>query len=662
MNKKTIGYAILAAAILALASCGGGGGGSAAVSASTQISGTAASGAPFASATITLKDANGVTKTATAGTDGKFTIDTTGLTAPIVITATGTVGGAAVTFVAVAESLSATQTLNVTPLTTAVAALLSDANDPLDMTDTTKLKAKVNAADVARVVAALRTVLANVVTSTGSDATTFNPMSSAFTADRTGLDSVLDAIKVTVTSDGVTLTNAFAPVQDSAGDPTAATAPSIVLTKATIGTPPTPLTAPTVNIAAMAKILDKWRDELNACFARSPSDRVTVVGGNVTATKNECATISGFDAAYKWNGYTLLQKYNAPLQASDMTGAAFGIPEILTLMTTVGGEEQALFRLPYKRTDGSTDQFIDVARKIGAATATDSGWRVYGNQRDYDAAVEARIERGIDLKTNKTLYVSSLRMFFAPFAANALDVTMVRVTGPGLPAAGVVLGKSTTCGGVNFYAILNKTGALTGGTTTNVESDLALDAAYSDGSAFTWPASNVNYAAAPVDVSTLRPFSRYKFEVYQAGPVLKATFYAPSIAAPMPAKYGNSLVWNELSAATKLYLDPANAKAGAQVTLPVEWISPPMAPPVEAAFVFGSDVTTPSRVLGQAFSIKSNATSATVDPRLWATGTGVSCAAQNIPAITNTNDMRLISVRSRTRSEIRQHSSYYYQK
>jgi hypothetical protein len=662
MNKKTIGYAILAAAIMALVSCGGGGGGSAVVSSSTQISGTAASGAPFASATITLKDANGVTKTATAGADGKFTIDTTGLTAPIVITATGTVGGAAITFVAVAESLSATQTLNVTPLTTAVAALLSDANDPLDMTDITTLKAKVNASDVARVVAALRTVLANVVTSTGSDATTFNPMSSAFTADRTGLDSLLDAIKVTVTSDGVTLTNAYSAIQDSAGDPTASSSPSVVLTKLTIGTPPAPLAAPTVNIATIAKILDKWRDELTSCFARQPADRVTVVSGNVTATKNECLAITGFDAAYKSGGYTLFQRYNDILQASSMTGATFGIPEILSLMKTEAGEDRAIFRLPFKRTDGSSDTIIDVARKIGAATATDSGWRVYGNQRDYDSGVEARIDRGVDLKSGKALYVSGLRIYFAPFGPNASDVTMIRVTGPGLPAAGVVLGKSVTCGSSPFYAILNKTGALTGGTTTNVESDIALDAAYSDGSAFTWPATNVNYAAAPVDLSTLRPLARYKFELYQAGPVLKTTFYAPSLAAPIPAKYGSSLAWNELSAASKLYLDPANAKGAAQTTMSIDWTLTPMAPPVEAAFAFASDVTTPSRVLASAFSIKSNATSATLDPRTYGTGTGVSCATQNFPGIVNTNDMRLIALRSRTRSEVRQHSSYFYQK
>jgi hypothetical protein len=225
-----------------------------------------------------------------------------------------------------------------------------------------------------------------------------------------------------------------------------------------------------------------------------------------------------------------------------------------------------------------------------------------------------------------------------------------------------VLGKSVTCGMANFYAILNKTGSLTGGTTNNVDASLILDAAYSDGSAYTWVPASVNYAAAPVDVSTLKPFSRYKFEAYQAGPVLKATFYAPSIAAPIPAKYGNSLTWNELSATSKEYLDPANAKAAAQTTVPLSWTQPSGAPAVEAAFVYGLDFVGGTRVLASAFGIKSTATSVTVDPTLWATGTGVSCSTQTVPALLNTSDLRQVDLRSRTHAEIRMHSNYYYLK
>ncbi|TAK09091.1 MAG: hypothetical protein EPO39_03120, partial [Candidatus Manganitrophaceae bacterium] len=88
---------------LLLQSCGGGGGSSSNPGGNTSsLSGTAATGAAVANATITIKDAAGVSKSATTGTDGKYTIDVTGMTAPFLVkvdlpggTALYSVGGAA---------------------------------------------------------------------------------------------------------------------------------------------------------------------------------------------------------------------------------------------------------------------------------------------------------------------------------------------------------------------------------------------------------------------------------------------------------------------------------------------------------------------------------------------------------------------------------------
>ncbi|MFD2270157.1 carboxypeptidase-like regulatory domain-containing protein [Undibacterium arcticum] len=476
MQKKqtVVRNALIVAGVIGLAACGGGssstsGSGSTLTSttspAPTQIGGTAASGAPFAGATVTLTDANGTQKTITAAADGSYVFDAKGMTAPFVISATGMAGGTTTTYVAVMADVlndGDTRTLNVTPLTTAVAALLSDANDPLDMLDSAKLKAKATPAEIGKAVTAIRTVLANVVTATGADASTFDPMTTAFKANRTGLDSVLDAIKVSLSGQGVVLTNAFAPIPESAAALGAAAAPSVALTKTNLATPPAPLVAPTIDMSSIAAILDSWRDQLNGCFAQAAADRVTLSGGAVTGVKGACAQVSGFNPNYKSNGYTLFQTYGDLLSDPAMDGAKFGIPDFLTLIKTDTGADLAVFRLDYKRSDGDTNHVLDVAQKVAVTTATSSGWSVVGNQRDYDASVQARFDRIVDLKNGgKVGYSTGLRLFFNPLGPNASDVNVVRVSGPGLPAAGVVLGKSDACGTASYLQIQNKTGSLT---------------------------------------------------------------------------------------------------------------------------------------------------------------------------------------------------------
>jgi hypothetical protein len=57
---------------------------------STVVTGTAATGMALAGASITLTDANGVSKVTTSSANGSYTIDVTGLSAPFVVKATGT--------------------------------------------------------------------------------------------------------------------------------------------------------------------------------------------------------------------------------------------------------------------------------------------------------------------------------------------------------------------------------------------------------------------------------------------------------------------------------------------------------------------------------------------------------------------------------------------
>jgi hypothetical protein len=277
--------------------------------------------------------------------------------------------------------------------------------------------------------------------------------------------------------------------------------------------------------------------------------------------------------------------------------------------------------------------------------------------------VQARFDRNIDLKNgSKVSYLSGLRLYFNSLGPNASDVNMVRVTGPGLPAAGVVLGKSNACGTAGYLQIQRKDGVLSvSNTNKSTASAFILGASYADKSSFTWPGTNANWADAPLsDFPKLLPFARYKFEVYRTASDKKTEFFTRITAAPVAARYGAALQWNELSAAAKTYLDPTNTtRAAALSSATVDWIPNPLAAPVDRAFVLGSSGTT--RIQPQSAAIKQASTSTTINAAALGTSFGGSCVDATIPALNVTGNFREITLRSRNRSDVRQYATWFYQ-
>ena len=191
---------VLALAVSAalLAACGGGGGGSSASGGgggATTLSGTVAVGAPISSATITIKGANGATVSATAGDDGRFSgVDLSGLTAPYRIEACGLVDGAQSCYYAMA---GAAGVANVTPLSHAALAL-AHGGDPADAFAS---NSPPSLSSVTSRMDTLRDALAPVLTAAGLSASV-DLATLDFDADHTGLDKVLDAVKVSTGQSG----------------------------------------------------------------------------------------------------------------------------------------------------------------------------------------------------------------------------------------------------------------------------------------------------------------------------------------------------------------------------------------------------------------------------------------------------------------------------
>ena len=198
MNKGLWGWVVVTNLILALAACGGGsngGGGGGGIT--TSISGLAAGGAPISSTTVSLEDGAGHTRTATTATDGSFSIDVSGLSAPFLLSVAGPGG----TYYSYAGAVN--DTANLTPYTTlllqAYFAVMNTNAGSAFANPAGSFPIPVSALDALQ--DGLRNVLqiylddANV-----SGASSFDFFTTSFKADHTGFDQVLDRTTLTSAS------------------------------------------------------------------------------------------------------------------------------------------------------------------------------------------------------------------------------------------------------------------------------------------------------------------------------------------------------------------------------------------------------------------------------------------------------------------------------
>ncbi len=187
------GFSLLAiAAAATLTACGGGDDAVATATAPAAVTvtliGTAATGAPMANALVTATNAKGVQATARTGTDGKFSIGVADA-APYALSVTDASGKVWYSFAAQAG------VANITPLTTLA---LLDANGQKPLADLFKAWASAGLSADA-VLASARKVNANLqalMAANGLDASKLNVFAAPFAADHTGLDALLDAMRV----------------------------------------------------------------------------------------------------------------------------------------------------------------------------------------------------------------------------------------------------------------------------------------------------------------------------------------------------------------------------------------------------------------------------------------------------------------------------------
>lgn len=219
MAFKPLAMALVCAGLLGISGCGGGGGASTNAT-SSMLSGTIAGGAAVVG-TVLVTDSLGATKGSTIEANGHYTVDVAGMTGPFMLKASGTVGSTSVTYYSAATSADVNGTVNVTPFTNLmvsnIAAQLAEnyfATNQSANFATLFTPEKLAAAQTA-LLAKLQPVLAALGVSDS-----INLLRGTFAADHSGMDAVLDMVKVetNTTTNIVTLKNALTNIAIATDD------------------------------------------------------------------------------------------------------------------------------------------------------------------------------------------------------------------------------------------------------------------------------------------------------------------------------------------------------------------------------------------------------------------------------------------------------------
>lgn len=413
LQPKTL--AALLGSALILAACGGSPGGS--TSDSATISGVAAAGLPLAG-TVTVKDAQGVTRQAAIGTNGSYSIDVTGMTAPFVFRASGRAGGREYVIHSAATQADVGGVINVTPLTDLVLSNIAG-QVAASYFERNPSSAQLTPEALTAEATHLRNRLLPVLRAMGVDAsvdllrTPFTPLASA-------LDKALDILRVSYGADNVaTITNVVTQqqIQDSLATSAAQEA-----------------SAPTMNNTTGVATAATDIDQIRAAMSRFSN---LFANGLPAAGVVEAQLAPGF--LYR-----------------DQTGLAFAT-DLATFRLLIGSAFTGLTldRIDYSGTlprahvsfvvQGPQGHMIapheDNWQLVRADATT---WRLHGDQRVLDIESSAYMNHttfrtgnnvpGDCRQSGLALWVSDENP-----ANNGGTVVDVIVTGPGIPASGARL-------------------------------------------------------------------------------------------------------------------------------------------------------------------------------------------------------------------------------
>lgn len=228
MQRTALSLAITTATLLGLSACGGGGSSTLATpttppvtTVTTTFSGTAATGAAMAGATVSISCASG-SGTATTAANGSYTKDLADITLPCALKAVSSDGATTLYSITTPTTTASTaQVANITPLTQLLVASLAGTDPAAFFSNFSTTASTVTAANISTAQTAVLTTLSNAglnVTAL-SNLLTGALVPATTTSSGNAYDVVLDALKAQLTASGTTLATLTTTV--AAASPTA---------------------------------------------------------------------------------------------------------------------------------------------------------------------------------------------------------------------------------------------------------------------------------------------------------------------------------------------------------------------------------------------------------------------------------------------------------
>ena len=521
---------------------------------STLLGGTVATGAPLTNTTVTFLDAKPSTITAVTDTTGKFSIDMSKVKSPAVMSVTLS-DGRKMYSIWDGSTQGTSATANITPLTDAVVSEYAKSKNlkPSDIAP--------GSVDTATLKTAKNTVKEWVVAAcqqTGGNASSLDLLSTPFDASGKGLDAVLDSLSFTRNSDGLTV---LYPKQ-------------VVLTDTASPPPLRPLgsgnklsTVTSGNDLFPLSQLGSWRNRMNDCM------KVAVVSRAASAS---CAGISPL--AYKHDSVNFQTHMFSDTGESNSVGSVFEYPKIMSINANGAGTSAVVELRWYQPLTQTTHSRLAIFRDLGesgrlqdnkVASATGSTWWLYGNQRDLEIRIEPRLTRyeNMNTKTQGTspsalfsgihILINNYKQVNGSWIST--NILSAKVTGPGLPASGLVLAPvDPALYSSPYLGILNRTGQMPSQLTYASDSvnefrlgGIPLNASVSVGALDTWwsaqSESNQFYSLTRLlDFSSIQNQSLYTVQVaYLSGANETHTLRLPG-ALPSPVD-ASGIAWPTLT-------------------------------------------------------------------------------------------------------------------
>lgn len=376
--------------------------------AAVSLSGTAAAGLPLVG-TVTVKDALGATKTVPIDASGGYTVDVTGMTAPVMLRATGSVGATSYVVHSASASIAANGTVNITPLTDLIVA--NAAGQIAATYFAGSSFAKLTQAELDAETAGLRAKLLPVLQAMNVDAsidllrTPFTPLSSA-------LDKALDVLRVSVdaSTQVATITNLVnqIAITDNLAIKAAAEAGATPMAATGMGT-----------TAADLVLIRKALTDVFALFATAlpqPAQVLPLLSGNFLHQDTSRANFA-----------------NGVAQASQLVGASLAAFEIRAIDYNNNGGANPVAHISFVI---KNRQGIEISRNANwkIIKGSDGVWRAHGDQRVFDLEGHTHIVKdsiggclasGIEFNIHDN------------DSSNSATIDHLMISGPGLPAGGV---------------------------------------------------------------------------------------------------------------------------------------------------------------------------------------------------------------------------------